>query len=264
VIHALRPFADEVAARLSGKPLVVMLDVDGTLAPIAARPELAVVPPETQRAVAALAAREEVELALVSGRSAADARRMVPVRAWVIGNHGFEIVSPDNEPFNPSGDGAPSPVVADAVRRINAELTGVTGVLVEDKRWTASVHHRLASPEGERRAREVVDRVARDLGLQVTEGKKVLEIRPSLPIDKGTAVLALAELLHGFDPGGAVAYVGDDRTDEDAFRALRARSPRAVTIRVLHDERTETAAEYALRDPAEVRTFLEWLAVHPL
>ena len=86
----------------------------------------------------------------------------------------------------------------------------------------------------------------------------MLELRPPVDLDKGTAVLALARRLGGLVPGTTVIFAGDDQTDEDAFRTLRRHTPDAVTIRVA-DEETETAAEFRLPDPDAVRRFLEWL-----
>ena len=79
-----------------------------------------------------------------------------------------------------------------------------------------------------------------------------------MDLDKGTAVLALARRLGGLIPRSSVIFAGDDLTDEDGFRVLRANDPHAVTIRV-GDEQTQTAAEFRLADPAAVRCFLEWL-----
>jgi len=279
VTRALFPVVDAVAERLSSRPLAVMLDVDGTLAPIAPRPEDATVPRETSRVIAALAALPDVRVALVSGRAAADARRMVGVaNVWVIGNHGFEVVSPDGgELARPELEHWRS-AVARAARRIAPLVAPVRGVLLEDKRWTLSIHYRLAEPAVVPKLIESVERVAAPLGLVVTRGKMVLEVRPDVRLDKGTAVLRLAtELgaLPGTDNGlpptvpdgeqtagaahGSALFVGDDRTDEDAFRALRTRSTRPVTVRVTHGEEMTTAAEFSVEDPAAVRAFLEWL-----
>jgi trehalose-phosphatase len=252
VSEALLPVIDRVAARLAGRPLAVLLDVDGTLAPIAPRPEEAAVPAETRKVVAALAALPDVRVALVSGRAAADARRMVGVaNVWVIGNHGFEVVSPD-------GGELPQPelepwrsAVARAARRIAPLVAPVPGVLLEDKGWTLSVHYRLADPKVVPRLVESVERVAEPLGLRVMRGKMVVEVRPDVRVDKGTAVLRLANQLGALarreddvsgddrdaaagDGNGSAVFVGDDRTDEDAFRALRSRSARVVTVRVTH------------------------------
>jgi trehalose-phosphatase len=277
VSEALLPVGDRVAARLAGRPLAVLLDVDGTLAPIAPRPEEAAVPAETRKVVAALAALPDVRVALVSGRAAADARRMVGVaNVWVIGNHGFEVVSPD-------GGELPQPelepwrsAVARAARRIAPLVAPVPGVLLEDKGWTLSVHYRLADPKVVPRLVESVERVAEPLGLRVMRGKMVVEVRPDVRVDKGTAELRLANQLGALarreddvsgddrdaaagDGNGSAVFVGDDRTDEDAFRALRSRSARVVTVRVTHGEEMATAAEFSLEDPAAVRSFLEWL-----
>jgi trehalose-phosphatase len=277
VSEALLPVGDRVAARLAGRPLAVLLDVDGTLAPIAPRPEEAAVPAETRRVVAALATLPDVRVALVSGRAAADARRMVGVaNVWVIGNHGFEVVSPD-------GGELPQPelepwrsAIARAARRIAPLVAPVPGVLLEDKGWTLSVHYRLADPKVVPRLVESVERVAEPLGLRVMRGKMVVEVRPDVRVDKGTAVLRLVTELGAVgrregviagddhdvamsDGSGSAVFVGDDRTDEDAFRALRSRSSRAVTVRVTHGEEMTTAAEFSVEDPAAVRSFLEWL-----
>jgi trehalose 6-phosphate phosphatase len=260
VTEPLLPVHDAVRTRLAGAPLVVMLDVDGTLAPIAPRPELAQVPATTSQCVAALAAGAHVIVALVSGRAAADARRLVRVaNTWVIGNHGYEIVSPDGESLVDPQVEPYRNLVAQAGRRLEPRLAHVAGVIVEDKRWTLSVHYRLADPAVVPRVRGLVEDTAQALGLHITDGKMVFEIRPPARVDKGTAVLTLAARLHALGEGASLVFIGDDRTDEDAFRALRLRQRNSVTVRVAPDENTGTAAEFAVADPEEVLRFLEWL-----
>jgi len=247
--------AAAVAERLTGRPLVLMLDVDGTLAPIAPRPEAAAVPPETRRAVAALAARDDVRVALVSGRAAADARRMVGVsNLWVAGNHGAETVGPEGES---SVDPQVAPygvAIAQAARTLSALVAPVPGVLVEDKTWTLSVHYRLADPAVVPRLKGMIDSVASQLGLRVTEGKCVYEVRPPVHVNKGTAVLTLARRLGGLDDASGLLFAGDDATDEDAFRLLRAHLPAAVTIKV--GAAAATAAEFTVSDTDAVRELL--------
>lgn len=280
----LLPIPASVEARLSGSPLAIMLDVDGTLAPIAPRPSDAVVPLETRRVIAALTTLSGVRVVLVSGRAAADARRMVGVaNVWVIGNHGFEVVSPGGDELEQPELIPWRSAVARAARRIGVLVAPVPGVLLEDKGWTLSIHYRLADPQVVPRLVESVTQAAEPLGLRVMHGKKLVEVRPDARVDKGTAVVRLATELgalaereaalpdddgdadddSGNASGGGAApstvFVGDDRTDEDAFRALRARSQRVVTVRVTHDEERATAAEFSVGDPAAVRSFLEWL-----
>lgn len=258
--RALLPLADDVVGRLSRAPLVVMLDVDGTLAPIVGRPEEAAVPSATRDAVAVLAARDRTHVALVSGRAAGDARRLVCVsNVWVVGNHGAEVVSPDGEervdPLVAPYQGA----MAQARSRLAALLGPVAGVLVEDKQWTLSVHVRQADPKVVPSVQLSVERVAHELGLRVHEGKMVLEVRPPVRVDKGTAVFSLAQRLGGLDADAALLFVGDDRTDEDAFRVLRHRAPHAVTVRVADDAGADTIAEFIVPDPPAVRALLETL-----
>jgi trehalose-phosphatase len=106
--------------------------------------------------------------------------------------------------------------------------------------------------------------VARAHGLRVTEGKKVVELRPPVDINKGTASVAFAGRVGALREGGSLLFAGDDRTDEDAFRALRERQPDAVTIRIggggRQDAQIDTEAEFALASPDALRDVLRWLA----
>ncbi len=128
----LLPLLPEIGDRIGGSPRIIMLDVDGTLAPIAPRPQDALVPPATRRAIAALAARPDVHVAIVSGRGAADARRLVSVgNIWVIGNHGLEIVGPQGESEVVAQAESFRVPMAQASRRFGTSLSHVAGVLLE-------------------------------------------------------------------------------------------------------------------------------------
>jgi trehalose-phosphatase len=251
----------QIEERLRGTPLIIMLDVDGTLAPIVSRPEDATVSPATRDVLGRLIAMPDVHVILVSGRSASDAYGIVGVeRVWTVGNHGFEVVTPSGELETDPDLADQSAAIAQAARELEPIVSAVKGAKLENKRWTLSVHYRLAAREAVPRLRAEVERVALGLRLRMTDGKEIVEVRPVAHVDKGTAVVMLGERLHAFDEGASIVFAGDDRTDEDAFRALRARSPRAVTIRVDESGQEQTAAEIRLRDPAAVQEFLEWLA----
>lgn len=261
VTTALLPLSTDTRARLAGSPLVVMLDVDGTLAPIVERFDQATVPAETRRTVATLVGHPGVHVALVSGRSAAVARRMVGVgNLWVAGNHGFEIEGPKGEDLADPSVYRFREVIATAVARLQSLVSAMHGVIVEDKAITLSVHWRLADPAIAPMLREAVEQVAQPLGLRITEGKRIYEIRPPALIDKGTAVLALAERLTSGRADASILFAGDDVTDEDAIRALREHHPRAVTVRILGEESSATEAEFVLGDIHAMRMFLEELA----
>ncbi len=255
----LLPLLDEIRPRLVGFPRLVMLDVDGTLAPIAPRPEDVAIPRDTQRAIAILASRPAVHVAIVSGRAASDARRVVGVgNIWVIGNHGLEVMGPEGELEIAEEAETHRGAVALAARKISSSLMHVPGVQLEDKVWTLSVHYRRADQAVVPPLLASLNAIASQHGLRLTEGKQVYELRPPVEHDKGTAVLALARRLGGQSPTASVVFVGDDQTDEDAFRALRAHIPESVTVAVIDDD-GPTAAEFRVRDPAAVKRFLDYL-----
>lgn len=254
----LPPDPRTLGGRLAGAPLVVLLDVDGTLAPIAPRPEDAVVPEPTRAAVAALARSRDAHVALVSGRGARDARTMVGVDGvWSIGNHGLETI-------DPGGTLAIDERVApweSALRSVRtaaeAAVASAPGARVEDKGATLSIHYRLAEagavPELERR----IEMASTAAGLRVTRGRMVIEVRPPIAVDKGTAVLALARRLGATARSASIVFAGDDRTDEDAMDALRVWHADAVTIHVEGEEPRATRAEFRVGTP---EVLAKWLA----
>lgn len=257
----LLPIAADVERRLSGIPLIVMLDIDGTLAPLAPTPNLAVVPADAERVLQRLSELADVHLALVTGRSAADARRMVAVqRLWIIGNHGAELREPTGETTVDPMAGRFRDSMAMAIIEIENALPDYPGVFFEDKKWTASLHYRLADPALVPALESMFAGAVARHGLYMSEGKKVFEMKPPVPVNKGTASLALARRLAGEGSGSpAIVFAGDDITDEDGFKQLREHAPTAITIRVAEDEHAPTDAEFRVRNPAELRMFLEWL-----
>lgn len=257
------PVSKDLARRLSGAPALLLLDIDGTLAPIAPTPQEAVVPDETKRVVAALARRRRTHVAIVSGRAAADARRLVGVgHVWVIGNHGMEILTPEGDSTVIAGVEPYLSSVAAAASKLGALVASVPGVVLEDKRLTLSLHYRLANPAIVPRLSQVVAEVAHEQALRVTTGKQVLELRPPVEVHKGTAVLELAESLGALADGATTLFAGDDRTDEDAFALLRTRHAEAVTVRVGPEPfaiESPTDAEFFVPDPSALVELLKWI-----
>jgi trehalose 6-phosphate phosphatase len=219
---------DERVALLASQPRrsAIVLDVDGTLAPIVARPEDATVPEETRAELARLVERYAL-LACLSGRTGDDARRMVGVDGITyVGSHGLEL-EPRAEEWR------------DRLRDFGASAPWP----VEDKGLTVSFHYRGEPDEEAARAKlEEIAGQARAAGLRARFGRKVLELRPPIDADKGTAVRhLLAE--------GAVSralYAGDDTTDLDAFRGLRETGLElAVCVAVSSAEGPKELAEQA-------------------
>ncbi|HEX2202095.1 MAG TPA: trehalose-phosphatase [Longimicrobium sp.] len=239
--------------------LVLLLDFDGTLAPIVDRPDLAAIPAATREALDRLMARPGVGVAVVSGRGMADARERaaIPGIAYA-GNHGMEIHGPGVDRVHPEAAAA-RPLLEAAVRMLEPAVAQVPGAFVEDKGLTLSIHFRLAPRERVPALTEAVARATAMLpGVKMTVGKEVLEVRPDVDWHKGKAVLFLLEQMR--PPAGApVLYLGDDRTDEDAFRAL-AEHAFGEGVLVSEDPAPETAAASYLRDPAEVGALFAALA----
>ena len=198
----------------------ILCDIDGTLAPIVDDPDRATVPDEAREVLAELARRYAL-VACVSGRAALAARDLVGLAELTYaGNHGLELLPPGARvaiaatETGPEGRAARDLVLG----RDPGELES-RGLRLEDKGPIQALHWRQAGdPEGaERLAREIASAAERD-GLEPHWGRKVLELRPALGVHKGTAVKRLLSE-QGIE---RALFGGDDRTDLDAFRALRA------------------------------------------
>lgn len=224
--------------------LALLLDFDGTLAPLRMRPSLACLDAKTRRLLGRLARQPHTSVCLVSGRRLADLRRRARVPgASYLGLHGWE--------GNQAADGLPRRayrMIRNLKRRLAPCFRTMRGVELEDKGFALGIHYRRAAPETQVRARAALRQaLAADGGLRVIHGIRVWEVLPSENRGKGAAIRQLARRW----PARTLAfYLGDDAGDEPAFRAL----PRAVTVRV--GRRRRTAARYWLRGPEEVHAFL--------
>jgi trehalose 6-phosphate phosphatase len=218
----------------------LVFDVDGTVAPIAPRRELAAVPADTRRELERLAGRYRL-LAFVTGRPGAEAEALVGIpAARYVGNHGLEL----------------DPRAAELAPKIAAFRDSVD-LDVEDKGLTLAYHFREAAAEAEARAAlEAVAARAQTEGLIARWGRKVLEIRPDIEAHKGTAVERLVR-----ESGvSRVLYAGDDTTDIDAFERLgTARLEHVVRVAVISDEAPvglTSAADLVVSGPKELLMLL--------
>ena len=218
-----------------------MLDVDGTLAPIVARPDLAAVPEGTRAEVRRLASRYAL-VACVSGRTAEEAERLVGVDGVVyVGVHGLEL--------------APE---AAAWRETLRPFAAEPWPWLEDKGLTVALHWREAPDEEEaERTLQAVAARAEAAGLEARWGRKVLELRPPVAADKGTAVRFLLE-----ERGLVRAlYAGDDTTDLDAFRGLEGLQV-GVRVAIVSPEsppELREAADVVVASPEELVELLRTL-----
>jgi trehalose 6-phosphate phosphatase len=255
--HARERLAAWRAAWRATGCLVLLLDFDGTLAPIVDRPEDAAALPEARDAVRLLAGRGDVRVAVISGRGLADVRGRLELEgADYAGNHGMEIEGPGLSEVHPEARAA-RPRLDSAAAAVRPLVEEVPGALLEDKGLTLSVHYRMADAQAAARLRERVRAAVEPLeGLRLTEGKMVLEIRPRVEWHKGRAVRFLLDRIRP-QQGSPILYLGDDTTDEDAFRELEGRGEGVLVAEVLPEA---TAARSWLRDPAEVAELLGELA----
>jgi len=246
---------DDVLRQSAGRGLAVFLDYDGTLTPIVERPEAAVLSEDTRAVLRALARR--CPLSIVSGRDLADVRSRVGIpELYYAGSHGFDIEGPGVRHEHPLAL-AGALKLRDAGEEIARGTLGIDGVQLEVKRFAFAVHYRRVREAQVAAVRGAVERaLGRHSGLRLSEGKKVLDLQPDIPWDKGRAVLWLLQALQLDREDVLPLYIGDDLTDEDAFRAI---ADRGFGIAVQENPR-RTAARFTLRNPGEVQTFLSDLA----
>jgi len=244
----------------------ILTDVDGTIAPIENDPAEARVPEETRQLLRALARRYAL-VGCLSGRRALDARRVVGLDELAYsGNHGFELLLPGEMQVRPdpslNGHEGDAPRFVEGLDRAELERAGIRP---EDKGAIVALHWRGAPNEAgaESLAQEIASQAERE-GLVPHRGRKVLEIRPDVAIDKGIAVAALVPAR----PIEHALYGGDDRTDVDAFAALRtvrgdSELETAVCIAVASDEsppEVSEAADLTVTGPEGFVRVLEALA----
>lgn len=230
--------------------LLLCLDFDGTLAPIVDDPDEATLHPEVGAELRTLRDHPDVVLAVVSGRALDDVRERVGLDGiHYAGNHGLETMRDGERVVDPEAADA-VPAIERAVDRLRADLADVPGCTVEDKGVTATVHVRQVDPDRTDEVRDHVRSVVADEPIRLTTGKQVLELRPPVDRDKGHTVRTLVEEY----PGHLPMYVGDDTTDEAAFRELDAGG---VGIHV--GDGRDTAATARVDGPEQVAALLAWL-----
>jgi trehalose 6-phosphate phosphatase len=245
----LSTVADRLAAT---EGLLFCTDFDGTLAGIAEDPDAPELIPENRDALETLRDHDRVRVAVISGRELADLRSRVGLSGIdYAGNHGLEIHRQGNTTVHPVAEKRQKEL-DDIIADIEDRLAG-TDCFVEDKSVSATVHYRTA-PERAEEVHEAVESAVENVasgGFELSTGKEIIELTPAVAWDKGRALSLLAA-----EYGDWLSmYVGDDTTDEAAFRAL---GDAGIGIHVGAGE--ETAADYRIENPAAVERFLDWLS----
>jgi len=257
---------DEVVKQVKeATQILLFLDYDGTLTPIVARPEMAVLSSQTREILKQISHHSLFKLAIISGRSLSEMKALLGLEnITYVGNHGLEIEcspcycqerSPETTTFIHPIAKEFKPRLKRLEQRLRGRLADINGVIIENKGLTLSVHYRLVKGTEIERVGELFLKAieygdARDK-LQVTEGKKVLEVRPPVEWNKGEAIEWLLEI-YGM-PGSLPIFAGDDVTDEDGFKVLHRVG--GISIFVGEDNASSTA-DYYLDSPEQLHHWL--------
>lgn len=248
-----------LAPWLAQRPTVALfVDYDGTLTPLVARPQEARLAEATRQVLEQALRTPNVDVVVVSGRSVADVRDMVGVSGLTyVGNHGFEIEGPGISYRYP---GTERFLAALASAATELEALAIEGAWVEHKGVTLTYHLRAVPRALRERAERRAEKILRRGRLRVVTGHDAVEGRPPVDWHKGHAVLYVVVRRHGVQWPARVRalYVGDDATDEDAFRSLSGIG-RSICVSPVTPA-AGTAADFRLPDPDAVVQLLRWLA----
>jgi trehalose-phosphatase len=249
---------DEIAARRGGRHLLLLCDFDGTLCPFFSDPRAVVLSESMARVLGSLASRPDCSLGVISGRRLQDVRDRVtvPGELYIAGFHGLEIHAPGETFLHPEASAAAASMYAIA-ESVRPRLAALPGVFVENKDFSIVLHYREAAPAARIAAQSFFMDAARagiDAGrLRLLPGACVIELLPAIGWHKGSALEWIRERIERLHGPTFTMYIGDDVTDEDAFRAV---GPGGMTIGA--SERV-TSAEFRVDGPVDVERLLNSL-----
>lgn len=250
-----------IKKRTADKSILLFLDYDGTLSPIAKTPDAAKTPERALKLLKTLSKRPDIRLAIISGRSLSNISRRIGIRKIIYaGNHGLEIRGPLIKRLfksDPSFNAAKKNIV----KRLRRLTCGIKGMLIEDKGLTLAVHFKLSKKKDAPRIKKALVSAAlpylKKRSIRIKRGKGVREIHPPTGWNKGKAVLWILRnsKSHKWKRRNILpVYIGDDATDEDAFRALKGKG---LTVFVGRHKKSQ--ADYRLKNPGAVIKFLGML-----
>ncbi|MBN1688354.1 MAG: trehalose-phosphatase [Candidatus Omnitrophica bacterium] len=236
----------------SGKKFVFFLDYDGTLTPIVSRPDLAVLSPSMKEVLERLMKKHMVSI--VSGRMREDVQKLVGIQGiFYAGSHGFDILGPGFSMIQPKAKET-IPVISTIIKKLHKELGDIPGALIEEKKFSVAVHYRLVEGQSLARIQTTVERiVSKHENVRMMSGKKVYEILPNIEWNKGKAIRWIMKALKLSWEECSVFYIGDDVTDEFAFRTIRTRG----TGILVSDESKPSSADFQIQTPDDVKKLFE-------
>jgi trehalose 6-phosphate phosphatase len=240
----------------------LLLDYDGTLTPLVTDPAAAYLSPAMQQILTALVHHPRYQVAMVSGRALADLQgRAAGLALYMAGNHGLQIVGPEIEYCHPEAVQL-QPQLRTLAQDLRQELETIPGAWVEDKGLTLTVHMRVVPtayvPLVQRRVLRLLRSALEARTLTIRTGKAVLEVRPAIKWDKGSALRWIVDHMCRSQSASGMfpVYIGDDETDEDAFQALGA----AGLGILVGCDRLSSAAHYYVESVEQAMQFLAILS----
>lgn len=254
---------DQFEAAAAGKLVAIFLDYDGTLTPIVNNPDAAHMSEHMREAVRRVA--RLFPTAIISGRGREKVEQFVQLKElFYAGSHGMDIAGPkikvdgqlieeDGATFQPAAQY--EPLMMKLAEKLWNAVNKIPGSTVENNKFCVSVHFRNCAPEDYDLVTAAVDKVMTEhQELHVTRGRKVLEVKPKMDWNKGSALLHLVRMLGLDEKDVFCVYIGDDRTDEDAFQVLAETGTGSGIL--VSTKCKSTAGKWTLKDPAEVASFL--------
>ncbi|XP_044728251.1 alpha,alpha-trehalose-phosphate synthase [UDP-forming] [Chrysoperla carnea] len=241
--------------------LALLLDYDGTLAPIANHPDLAILPPETKNVLMRLSNMSDVYISIISGRNVENVKSMVGIEGITYaGNHGLEILHPDGTKFV-----HPMPMefeqkVSDLLKALQEQVCR-DGAWVENKGALLTFHYRETPVSIRQQLVGQAKTLIEEAGFKAGRAHCAIEAKPPVQWNKGRASIYILRTAFGVDWSERIRiiYAGDDVTDEDAMQALKGM---AATFRVTTSHIIRTAAERRLPSTDAVLTMLQWVERH--
>ena len=233
---------------------VFFFDYDGTLTPIVQQPDLAKISPEMKEIIRQLSLK--YKLAIVSGRGRRNLQSLVDIpEIFYAGDHGLDIIGPDISMTHPKVKKF-LPLIQNISKSLDKSLSHIPGVIVEKKKMSVAIHYRQVSKEDLPGLKLPLKKILKENreDIRLLKGKKVVEFLPNIEWNKGKAVLWILNTL-GLDwSEHKIFYLGDDTTDEDAFRILRTRG----TSILIAEKAEKSAADFRLSSPEEVKCWLKY------
>ena len=240
---------------LRARYIFLCADFDGTITPIKPRPKQAELCEDVRLLLRKISKHKSFSVGIISGRALKDIKQKVGIEGLIFaGNHGLEITYKKRNFIYPAAKRF-VPVISQITRRLKKRLTPFSGAVLEEKHLSLSLHYRLVKREKLAKLKKIFLQIIRPYlssqEVRLTFGKKVWEVRPPIEWNKGKAILWLVQKLR---PKRVLAiYVGDDLTDEDAFRVVN----RIGGISIVVGRRKASCARYYLKSTKETQRFLE-------